>query len=294
MISRYAQLFRDRSQPLEIQPTGEPEQLQVLEGIRGVFFDVYGTMFISGTGDVGVASEAGKAEACADALAAVGIALNRDPQSAIDRLLGTIRYQQQKSRDSGVEHPEVDILEVWRQYLQALDTEGWVGGDVDAVDYRRLAIEYEIRANPVWPMPGVMEVLSALTARDLTLGIISNAQFYTLEMFQGLLGHTPDELGFDPGLQIYSFRYLQAKPGEFLYELARNALAIRQLKAENILYVGNDMLNDIQAANSVGFRTALFAGDRRSLRWRAGDPRVEGVNADLVLTDLRSLESCLV
>ena len=34
------------------------------------------------------------------------------------------------------------------------------------------------------------------------------------------------------------------------------------------LYVGNDMLNDIKTASLSGFRTVLFAGDRRSLRLR--------------------------
>ena len=59
------------------------------------------------------------------------------------------------------------------------------------------------------------------------------------------------------------------------------------------MYVGNDMLNDIASAAKVGLRTALFAGDARSLRWRKGDERVEGVVPDLVLTDLLQLVDCL-
>jgi putative hydrolase of the HAD superfamily len=45
------------------------------------------------------------------------------------------------------------------------------------------------------------------------------------------------------------------------------------------------MLNDIQGAASAGFKTALFAGDRRSLRLRENDPRVQ-TRPDAVLLRL--------
>ena len=35
--------------------------------------------------------------------------------------------------------------------------------------------------------------------------------------------------------------------------------------------------------------TVLFAGDKRSLRWREGDPLVEGCKPDAVITDLRQI-----
>jgi putative hydrolase of the HAD superfamily len=47
------------------------------------------------------------------------------------------------------------------------------------------------------------------------------------------------------------------------------------------------------SAGRVGFRTALFAGDARSYRPRQGDPRVESVVPDLVITSLSMLLSCL-
>ena len=65
------------------------------------------------------------------------------------------------------------------------------------------------------------------------------------------------------------------------------------ISAEQVLYVGNDLLNDVMAAASVGFRTALFAGDQRSLRWRSGDARVEGIQPDVVITHLPQLLDCL-
>ena len=46
------------------------------------------------------------------------------------------------------------------------------------------------------------------------------------------------------------------------------------------------MLNDILPARSAGFQTALFAGDRRSLRLRRDDPRCTNLKPDMILTDL--------
>lgn len=71
-------------------------------------------------------------------------------------------------------------------------------------------------------------------------------------------------------------------------------LAVKQLDKWSIspgstLYVGNDMLNDIHPAKSVGFQTALFAGDKRSLRIRREHPLCKNISPDLILTDLKQL-----
>ena len=161
------------------------------------------------------------------------------------------------------------------------------------MDLERLAVQYEVRANPVWPMPHLAECVRQLHQSGLELGIVSNAQFFTLELFPALLMHTADELGFDEQLQFYSYQHGRAKPGVYLYELARDSLASRGVKPDEVLYVGNDMLNDVAPAAQLGFRTALFAGDARSLRQREGDPRTDGVSPDLVLTDLTALTRCI-
>jgi putative hydrolase of the HAD superfamily len=53
------------------------------------------------------------------------------------------------------------------------------------------------------------------------------------------------------------------------------------------------MRNDIAPAKAVGMQTALFAGDRRSLRWRRGDPLVGDELPDMVLTRLPQLLECV-
>jgi putative hydrolase of the HAD superfamily len=161
----------------------------------------------------------------------------------------------------------------------------------EAIDWERLAVEYEARANPCWPMPHLRECLGQLR-QQLPLGIISNAQFYTPLLFPALLDQTVDECGLDPNLQFYSYRHGRAKPGTGLYEMAAHALSKRGIEPCQALYVGNDMLNDIMPADRVGFRTALFAGDARSLRRREDDARVTDITPTLVITDLDQLSAC--
>ncbi len=197
-----------------------------------------------------------------------------------------------KQKQDGVDYPEVDIVEIWRTVTRSVLALS--DGTISNFDVKRLAIEYEVRTNPVWPMPFAIDCIDRLASANLMLGIISNAQFYTPLLFPALMHRTLKELAFSPEMQYYSYRYGKAKPGASLYRQALAGLEKKGIKPSEMLYVGNDMLNDIMPAAQVGFRTALFAGDRRSLRLRAGDSRVAGVVPDIVVNDLTRLVDCVL
>ena len=78
-----------------------------------------------------------------------------------------------------------------------------------------------------------------------------------------------------------------------LYHAAVQRLAKMEIMPDEVLYVGNDMLNDIMPAQHVGFKTALFAGDKRSLRWRANDLRVDEIEPEIIVTDLSQIPHCI-
>jgi putative hydrolase of the HAD superfamily len=120
----------------------------------------------------------------------------------------------------------------------------------------------------------------------MILGLISNAQFFTPLLFEAFFGAPPEGLGFDAELLAYSYKLGEAKPSPALFAPATRRLAALGLKPENALYIGNDMLNDIFAAARAGFKTALFAGDPRSLRLREEDPRIRGLMPDRVVRGL--------
>ena len=295
MSSRYAHILRKHSRPLEPIPADCEPVLVELEGIQAVLFDLYGTLFISGSGEVGTSGEARCDMALAQAMAAMGIRPLEPLDQGVEYLFETIKTAHAELRRAGIDYPEVDLIEVWREVLGELSYRGVVEMEVrQNVDLARMAVEYEARANPCWPMPGLTDCLSALRQKQIVLGIISNAQFFTPELFPALLGQEAEALGFEPDLQLYSYRYWRAKPGLDLFEKAAEVLSRRRIEPHRVLYVGNDMLNDVLPAGKVGFRTALFAGDARSLRLRDDDPRLEKLSPQLVLTGLKQLEGCII
>jgi putative hydrolase of the HAD superfamily len=132
-------------------------------------------------------------------------------------------------------------------------------------------------------------MLGRLASAGIPLGIVSNAQFFTPLLFNAFLGQSHEALGFLPSLCVYSFLEGIAKPSPLLFRKAAGALAAVGIRAQETLYMGNDMLNDILTAKQAGFRTALFAGDGRSLRLREEDPRCAGLKPDYLIKSLSQL-----
>ena len=290
MDTELIERLRAGSAPMDAEPTGTEPKLPLLPGLRAVCFDVYGTLFISGSGDISLAGTGERSPALAAALEAAGFRLTGARDSLARRFHACLADHRDRRRAEGVEFPEVRIGEVWEAFSALLREDGFLAGEGDA---RTAAIEYELRANPCWPMPGLEATLQHLRAAALPMGIVSNAQFYTPLLFNALCGKSPGALGFSEDLMVWSFREREGKPSRRLYEKLAAALERRGLRAGQVLYVGNDMRNDVAPAAACGFRTALFSGDRRSLRWRKGDSLVREVAPDAILTDLRQIPGLL-
>ena len=274
MESTYVDILRCLSRPLEPEPSGQPPVLRRLSDVRAVMFDLYGTLFVSESGEVGTARQAACQKALAGAFEAMGLPGDRAGEG-VRHLLDAIAAAHARRRQQGIEYPEVDIVETWGAVISALDTEGCIE-QADWAHHRlkRLAVEYEGRVNPVWPMPGVTACLAGLREKGLTLGILSNAQFFTPDLFPALLDTTVEALGFDPNLQYYSYAYGLAKPDRRLYQIVAENLLRRGLAPREVLCVGNDMLNDVYPAAVRGIshgvvcrrRPQLSSPPRRSAR----------------------------
>jgi putative hydrolase of the HAD superfamily len=283
------------SDPMLPNPTGETEQLEPLSGIRAVFFDIYGTLMISGSGDVGVLREVQSGGSLLEALGRAGLpAAPKAGPLGRQMLLEEIEMAHADLKQQGVDYPEVEIRSIWRNVTRRLYRAGLLKKEADMADIHRLAVEYECRVNPVWPMPMMRETLNRILAKGLRLGIVSNAQFYTPLLFEALAGGRPEQAGFDPALIAYSFECLEAKPSVRLFEIVLEPLRLRWgIMPEQTVYVGNDMLNDIWTASQAGCRTVLFAGDQRSLRKRLDVPRCRTLEPNAVITRLDQLAGLL-
>ena len=275
-------------EPLVPTETAVIQRLKPLSPIRAVVFDIYGTLLISGSGDVGSADSGGQDERVAEAMQAAGWELSQHQPPAVSQLHEQIRLSNERRVSEQCPKPEVDIVDAWRRTLLGEDD------GVEACEQTvRVAAEYEARANPSWPMPGARELLAKLAERGMPLGIVSNAQDFTLPLLEDLQGAPLHQGLFDLDLCVFSYRFRQAKPGPRLFDVLREGLRRRGIEPQEAVYVGNDMLNDVWAASVAGLKTAWFAGDGRSCRPRQDDPRCRSLEPDVVLTDLLALLECL-
>jgi putative hydrolase of the HAD superfamily len=286
-------LIRDSSAPLPpLPPPDLPPELEALalpaapalRGIRAAIFDVYGTLFISAAGEIGAAAKGPGITAVPERLATLAGEYGCSAAELRDYFRAAV-LERHEARRGETAYPELRVEELWERFL--------VRRGEPRIGARRLALRYELAANPAWPMPAAAETLALLRSRGLILGLISNAQFFTPLLFEAFFGAPPEGLGFDRELLTYSFELGEAKPSPTLFAPAKRRLEALGLQPENALYIGNDMLNDIAAASRAGFKTALFAGDRRSLRLREGDPRVRGIVPDRVVRGLSDLGGLL-
>ncbi|MBC2713324.1 MAG: HAD family hydrolase [Desulfosarcina sp.] len=276
-------IFERYIRPLDPIPTGVVPDLSKMQRFSAMLFDVYGTLLISGAGGIGYKQAPTESvDEVRNLLRRYGI--NRSPGSFADALNRVIGRAHEISHKQGIDYPEVDIVRIWQQVL----------GSDDMPLVKDFALEYELIVNPVYPMPGLEDLLLACSTRNIPMGIISNAQFYTVYVLEQFFGATLEERGLDQRLLFFSWREGHAKPSTFMFNRAKAILVGMGIPAASVLYVGNDMRNDMLSAKAVGFKTALFAGDRRSLRQREADDRCRDLSPDLTVTDLRQLIAATV
>jgi len=288
--------IRSCSKPLQPETTEAEPQLQKLEGIRVVLFDIYGTLLTSGMGELGIHEAEEAPPPAGDALEAAGfICMGADAgERAAELLKNAIKANHEKTRAQGIDYPEIDICDIWEEVVSDLADEGQALGDVSPASLQRLAVEYECRINPVWPMTKIKETLTALKEAGIKLGVVSNAQFYTpliMELFNAVTGWADGM--FDQELCAWSYKLHTAKPSERLLAKSLEAVSAMGLTPEQTVYIGNDLKKDIKPAAHSGCHTILFAGDKKSLRLHENDPDCVGVVPDAVITELPQLKEIL-
>ena len=246
--------------------------------IKCILFDVYGTLFISDSGDIcftkKVVQETYKIEHLLERFK-----IKMNAKTLLTNFFNTVEKQHEELRQKGIDYPEIEIDEIWMRVI----------GSDNRERARAFALEFELIVNPAYPMPHLKEVLKELKNRHIVLGIISNAQFFTPYLFDWFLKSDLKNLGFEPNLTLFSYKFGYAKPSKFLFENASSRLKEINIPTDSVLYVGNDMLNDIYPAQRAGFMTGLFAGDARSLKLRSDESVCNKLSADIVITDLVQL-----
>lgn len=290
-IQRWLKPILAERQPLEPLKTNLDPSLHQIPGIKAVIFDVYGTLIVSGSGDVGSVDQTDRTSVLRRSFEAAGIDEDFAKGISWHDFRDAVERMNSSRKKDGCESPEVDVVSVWRGLLE---TRGWIGGSESVEQVIRLATFFEAWANPTWPMPGASDLIQRLYELNFCLGIVSNAQIFTKVLVEDLLiSKKINDGSLQPDLCFFSNRFRHSKPGPRLFQALASALQRRGILPQEAVYVGNDMLNDVWAAKQIGMKTAWFAGDLRSARGRAKDSRCTKLSADLILTSLPQLLECL-
>jgi putative hydrolase of the HAD superfamily len=157
--------------------------------------------------------------------------------------------------------------------------------DVDALEeaYARAAIDIL----PL-PVPGARELVAELKDRGYRLGLISNTGRTPGSALREIL----DALDLAPFLDamVFSNEHGECKPQPSIFETLRASLAVR---AEEIVFVGDNLYVDVHGAQRCGMRAVHFIPERRG---NAVAPAVDHgleIAADAVIRDLAELPEVL-
>jgi FMN phosphatase YigB (HAD superfamily) len=105
-------------------------------------------------------------------------------------------------------------------------------------------------------MPGAAEALSYLAQEGLLLGIVSNAQPYTLRELELALGTANLSTNLFPKeICFWSFKAGFSKPDPHVFQLVSARLKRFSIANDEILVVGDRLDNDIWPAQRHGWRT---------------------------------------
>lgn len=269
---------------LEPVPTGMDEKIQTSLDVKAIIFDIYGTLLISASGDIDQAVE--RNLFVEKALEVSGISASAEfVATAILAYKAEIKKVHRIAHKKSITHPEVDVIAIWKQVFANNDIEA---NELQVMQY---SFMYEVQSNPVYPMPNMVKVLEQLTDQGIPLGIVSNAQYYTLPIMnhfiEDSIQNQESVTMFDADLCAFSFREHIAKPDLRLYKKVSKSLKEKYgITPDQCLYIGNDMYRDVYPANKLGFKTVLYAGDQRSIRLRKEHKDVIGLVPDYVITEL--------
>ena len=291
----------DAQQELQPIPTSIKTNLSTKSNIKCVLFDIYGTLLISSSGDIDKLELS--PSFILESFSQCGIKIispnqNKVAGEIIEEYKQTIAELKYSAINNNIESPEIDIRDVWEIIIQSLYYRNLIDKPwIDEV--KILAIYFETLSNKIYPMPFMKDTILSLREQKIPMGIISNAQFYTPVIMNYFLDNEVDDENenikyFDPDLSIFSYQEKIGKPNIVLYEKALKACQKKyKLQSHEILFVGNDMLKDVYPAQSAGMRTALFAGDTRSLRLRKDDHRTSDINPDYIIDSLEQIREII-
>jgi putative hydrolase of the HAD superfamily len=287
----------------EPKPAKISSRLEPIADIRVILWDIYGTLCGAKVGDLQdslaqrnahLAPAQGVIEkfSLGDSLKILGGSCDQSSQEIlVDLFHDQIAQSHRRSEGLGIEYPEVEINKIWEQILERCRDAGYQPS-LDSLAYK-IAYYYDCAFQNMRLYPKIGDCLETLKERGLIQGIISNAQFYTPLRLQRLLRGDLTDF-FTEELVFFSYELGCSKPNPLAFRRAIDALKAYNVAPEQVLFIGNDMLNDMAAAQEHGFKTMLFAADETQTKLREDVDRCRHVRPDAIVTHANQIAGLVI
>jgi len=285
-VADFANALNDDAGEMNLQPavpTRFASKVEKLYDIQAVIFDIYGTLINYWKPEFG--SEQEKKDATLKSFAAtvnhfeleeylLKMDLNAAPEQTLCNLYqGLIALELEKKQKKDIAFPETRVDKIWQIILMMLNRHGYTHTELDLGDNsdvaKCMAYTYNYYTFNRGLFPQVVTALQSLRKKNIRLGIVANGQFYTpidltlAVRAQNNQFHDYRDF-FDESITFFSYEYGVSTYGDLLFRKLYDALYEFHILPRQTVFVGNDLVSDIQRAQSIGMKTAFFTGNSDS------------------------------
>jgi FMN phosphatase YigB (HAD superfamily) len=227
--------------------------------------------------------------------------MTRKPGAPWEYVLPKYRAALQDLELTGGAPPEefahVNGASVWRRILDMLGQkeyqydEGFYG-NLDQLS-EKIAYFFQSCLQAVEAAPNALQALICVRQNGLEQGLLADAQPFSLIQALRAFGQQTklpplNEL-FDPACLVLSCQVGVRKPSPTLYDTCLQRFAEKGIQPGEILYVGNRLQSDLAVAKQLGMKTALYVGDKLSLKASSSEIKHKELRPKRLLTDLMQI-----
>lgn len=162
---------------------------------------------------------------------------------------------------------------------------------------KKIAYFYHASIQGCGAYPGAAEAVKLVSEAGKMNGLLADGQCFTPAQIQKCFREQDPSFDvnreFPVNLRILSAEKKAKKPSDVLFKTAIEALKARGIAANETLHVGSSIPRDIAPAKKLGFRTALFVGDKASLTATVEQLKDHATKPDIMLTELTQIHDAI-
>jgi FMN phosphatase YigB (HAD superfamily) len=280
-----------------------------LPGVKAVLWNVYGTLIRITDGELlHETPDRLRMEVALDKTIRefnMWHSMTRKPGAPWEYLLSVYRRLVEDQRLAGTRRfgdvPEVDSARVWRKIVDRLLQKEYSYdrlqyGDEDALS-EKIAYFFHSMLQGHEAAPEAAAALSAVASAGVPQGLLADAQCFTLvQLIRDLQRDDPSVTMaklFRPELVTLSHCEGVRKPSMSLFAGAYRGLKGLGLEPGDVLYVSTKVAGDLAVARSIGFQTAVYAGEKLGLSATVDDLQNPETCPDRLLTQLSQIREVI-